>query len=111
MQNNCGIEKGDTVRVLRGATSEEEKRYNAIWITSTRYTGKEYVVELVWEDAVVIGGVRFPFFVLEKIKSAKPTTTRDKVLSLLNDSDLGCAKGNIIEAVKLIMDEVEGAEE
>jgi len=73
MQDNCGIKVGDTVRVLRISTKKEEKTYGATWVTqTTKFIGKEYLVEGMYNGAVILAGVRFPFFVLEKIKDAEP---------------------------------------
>jgi len=73
MQDNCGIKVGDTVRVLRTATHEEAELYNEIWVTGCEhYIGKEYGVEGGQACATIIDGVRFPFFVLQKIKDGEP---------------------------------------
>ena len=72
MQANCGIKVGDTVRVLRTATHEEERAYGATWIKGCKsFIGMEYKVERIDKDCVVIAGVQFPFFVIEKIKDAE----------------------------------------
>ena len=111
MQENCGINVGDTVRVLRKAETQE-MGWTADWNPDMdKCIGKQGVVTYIHSSSAVLGIEvlcwNFPFFVLEKVKDAEPQTTRDKVMALLEDSDLGCGKDNIIEAVGLIMDEIE----
>lgn len=85
MQANCGIEEGDTVKVLRKAKSREMGWRN-IWSSSmSAYIGKEgivrdlddeYGIEISCKDGP--SGFHLPFFVLEKVKSdAKPIYLND----------------------------------
>ena len=112
MQQNCGINIGDTVRVVRKAKSGE-MGWTATWVEDMdERVGKQGVVGNIYNSEDTLGiailHYNFPFFALEKVEPVKPVTARDKVMSLLADSDLGCGKENIIEAVGLVMDEVEG---
>ena len=111
MQQNCGINIGDTVRVVRRAKSRE-MGWTAIWLEDMdKAVGKEGVVGNIYNSEDILGiavlHYNFPFFALEKVESAQPVTVRDKVMALLEKSDLGCSVDNIIEAMGLVMDEVE----
>jgi hypothetical protein len=73
MAQNCGIKKGDTVKVLRAAEDHEMGWKNA-WIKSMNACiGKEYEVKKVSQDEeFYLGGVGWvPFFVLEKTGDCK----------------------------------------
>ena len=77
LQADCGIKVGDTVKVL---SAERFKRsgYRYAWDLGTpkdAYIGKEYVVDRVDKDGIIIKGYTFPFFVLEKIKDAETELT------------------------------------
>ena len=111
MQQNCGINIGDIVRVVRKAKSHE-MGWTAIWLEDMdKAVGKEGVVGNIYNSEDILGiavlHYNFPFFALEKVEPVKPVTTRDKVMALLEKSDLGCSVDNIIEAMGLVMDEVE----
>lgn len=77
MQDNCGIQDGDTVKVLRSAKNLEMGWHNS-------WTGE--MQKTIGEELKVIGlsgkfGIdlennqAYPFFVLKKIAEAKKTVT------------------------------------
>ena len=72
MAANCGIEKGDTVRVIRKANDHEMGWMNSWIYTMDEYIGRTFVVSL--EDngnGFNFDGYSFPFFVLELVKKAE----------------------------------------
>lgn len=78
LQENCGIKRGDEVRVLRKAKSSENG-WRAIWTWAMDYAvGNTYTVKDVQGSTGVQlttseGIFWFPFFVLEKVKDGKPS--------------------------------------
>jgi hypothetical protein len=73
MQENCGIEVGDTVRVLREVKSWEIG-WSYVWgIVMNEFIGKELKV-ISLDNGAGIGlenDFFFPFFVLELVSKAK----------------------------------------
>lgn len=77
MQANCGIEVGDTVRVLRKA-EEDEMGWNNVWSSGMdKFLGKLGKAERFGEAGVRVyceelkDWFSFPFFVLELVKKGK----------------------------------------
>jgi hypothetical protein len=73
MQENCGIEVGDTVRVLREAKSHE-MGWSHIWvITMNEFIGNELKVISLDNGAGIqlSNDYYFPFFVLKLTRKAK----------------------------------------
>jgi hypothetical protein len=96
MQSNCGISKGDTVKVLRTAR-ENELGWGTAWVPSMNdLVGKSFVVNNVnpKRGFLLFHGSSYywlPFFVLELI-SKKPTT----ISVVLNNSHTAeCSKEGI----------------
>jgi hypothetical protein len=73
-QKECGIEIGDTVKVLRKASTHENGWSNE-WVEQMDvYVGGEYVVSNInpmFGYNLEIISYWFPFFVLEKVKEKK----------------------------------------
>lgn len=75
MQRHCGIEPGDTVRVLRGF-KHGEMGCDGLDSDSANYVGETCLVELdcsSWFHTRMNDGVgmHYPFFCLELVKKAK----------------------------------------
>jgi hypothetical protein len=76
MQNSCGIDPGDTVKVLRSA-SNFEMGWRPFWNPEMdRMVGKNYKVTDIDKDkGVCLDSFWFPFFVLEKVADSKKDIT------------------------------------
>lgn len=80
MQEHCGIEVGDTVKVLREWKRGEMGFEGVMYQPSTRpkFVGEECVVSEMRATNVVVEGmlgefcVSIPFFCLELVEKAKP---------------------------------------
>lgn len=72
LQENCGIEVGDKVKVLRKA-EEFEMGWDTCWRPSMdSMLGRIYIVTSIWGDSglELDKGYCFPFFVLELVEKA-----------------------------------------
>jgi hypothetical protein len=76
MQNSCGIDPGDTVKVLRSASSFK-MGWRPFWNPEMdRMVGKNYKVTDIDKDkGVCLDSFWFPFFVLEKVSDPKKDIT------------------------------------
>lgn len=112
MAKNCGIEVGDTVRILRKANNLE-MGWDQMWLyPMDRYVGEIDVVTDVTDAGSfqLENGYWFPFFVLEKIKSArkeKKMQTGDLVKvydgswsMYWNGEELSSISGNILKTMR-----------
>jgi len=72
MQANCGIEVGDTVKVLRKAKDDEMARYGLSYQCTmpSSLIGTTVKVYRLYETAIHAEGWNYPFFVLELVKKA-----------------------------------------
>ena len=119
MQDNCGIEVGDTVKVLRRAENKENGWNNNWGDYMDDHIGKEYIV-----TELAVGGIRlnnwccFPFFVLELVKKAPKLPypvkiTKDYACEFKEDGSIkvGCQdiSFDMIEKVYNIAKEVKNA--
>ena len=77
MQAACGIKKGDTVRVLRSFKSYELGCGDSWNPDMGGSVGEEFVVKEITGTNCSIGDYYWPFFCLEKIKSATHTIAFD----------------------------------
>jgi hypothetical protein len=118
MQEKCGIKEGDTVKVIRVAKKHEMGWQNC-WVTIMNdYLGKEFVVRGINKNGIYLNSYGFPFFVLEKVKDAKPPFT--PITIRLNAShtatvsekfvDVGCQRFSF-DKIKELNEAVKKAEE
>lgn len=101
MQANCGIEVGDTVKVLRKA-KDKENGWGINWHTGmTSFIGDEHVVRSINDLGIVMkdSSYAFPFFVLERIKKGKklpyPVRISSEYKAMFREDggiDVGCQR-------------------
>jgi len=111
MQKNCGIKVGDTVKILRRAESKE-MGWSAVWMDEMDdLVGELGVVSVLYDYGIDVttngDSWCFPFFILEKLKSAPPPDKKDEILNQFANTDLGWSGRAIIEGVKMILDYVD----
>lgn len=92
-QKHCGIEEGDTVKVLRKAESKEEGWRIAWNPHMDGFVGQTLTVNLIQEGRGLQCASEyywFPFFVLQLIEKAKPESALpDSISDIIADWDCG----------------------
>jgi hypothetical protein len=95
MQANCGIEVGDTVRVVRTAKNNEMGWQNTWTPTMTGMVGKTFTVKSVGTGSgIYFEAYNFPFFVLELV-SKKPVKPTEIKVKLNTDYSADCTKDSV----------------
>jgi len=69
MQNNCGIEKGDIVKVLHEAQGFAMGWQNGWNSNMSESIGKEFIVNSINSSGIYLGGYGYACFILHNIKS------------------------------------------
>lgn len=105
MQEASGIKIGDTVKVLRKADFHEMGWLNSWASIMTENIGKKLIVNSInGSNGIYLEGQCYPFFVLEKVKSADPKNDIETFID--SCEDFGCQKNNIKKLVKLLLKEI-----
>ena len=94
-QKNCGIEVGDTVRVVRVAR-DQEAGWLACWRMKADITGVVEDIRGGW--GIRIDGWNYPYFVLEIVKKASSTVPDAKPIDK-GDSNMSTREQEIFAVV------------
>ena len=110
MQVECGIEVGDTVKVLRKAKTREMGWKNSWTEEMDGLVGEEAEVVAIREYGIWLkNSLWFPFFVLEKVKDANALPA--DIQKIIDNSDFGCQTDNVIKLVKEILSYIQNNKE
>lgn len=111
LQEASGLKIGDTVKILRRANNYEMGWEN-IWDipAMSNYIGIESKITDINGNGIVLNNdYAFPFFVLEKISSAKP---KDPIIEFIEKANFRCNEERLIvkKLVEMILKRMEPAE-